>query len=180
MKVKELLTQMGLENPEGEVAPVADGTGKFKLAVRPPENPLGDPMPSREEAVKILGAHVHRIEKIRAAIASFYGLPVRFKLHFSENSEYVELRIKSPTGKTMATITIGLWSFLQKDGTRWKEVQINHANSRSDCHKRFGDVSPDLAGYQCNPQKMPEGVELSKVIEKLLEAPKWLEQEQEL
>src|SRR5262245_44045748 len=106
MKVKEILSQLQFENPEAEVKPSSDGNGNIWLVVAPPAQPLGESMLADEAAVSALGAHAARMERIRSAVAAFYGLLVKYKLHTSTDSEYMELVVKSPTGKTMATVSL--------------------------------------------------------------------------
>src|SRR4051812_10667276 len=90
MRVKELRAKLELDNPEAQLVPTRDDDGEVGISVLPPAFPLGQPLPSSDEAVRVLLGHVQRVETIRLAIGSFYGLPVNFRIHTSEHGEWVE------------------------------------------------------------------------------------------
>jgi hypothetical protein len=175
MKVKELLARMGLENPESQVVPGRDGDGNMTLTVLPPEHPLGEPIHNNEEARKTLAGHLDRVERIRTAIASFYGLPVLSRIDASPHSEWVEFTVKSPTGKTMTIAQISVKYVVRHNEYGWQQEQVGFM-SGSGSFQRFKDTSPDLTGYACSVHKyVLTGDKLAGAVQKLCEAPKWLE-----
>src|SRR5262249_36241977 len=158
MKVKELLARMGLENPESQVVPGRDGDGNLTLTVVPPEHPWGEPIHNNEEARKTLAGHLDRVERIRTAIASFYGLSVLFSIDGSPDSERVQFTVKSPTGKTVAIALIGVKYVVRHNEYGWQQEEVGFMAralqpSGSGSFQRFKDTSPDLTGYWCNVHK---------------------------
>jgi len=177
MKVKDVLAKMELENAEAEVIPVLDASGKVTLTVQAPEHSLGDPISNSEEAKKTLVSHIDRIERIRMAVGSFFGLPVAFKVHATQQGEWVELVVKSPTGRTVAIVEIRIKYVLQHSEYGWHQEPVGH---QAGSLQRFRDVAPDIAGYDsCIHKYVITGQKLAEAIQRHCEAPKWLEVKRE-
>lgn len=173
MKVKDILAQMQLENPEANVVVNKDDSGNTKLTVLPLEQTFGDPVNNNPEARETLGAHVDRIEKVRMAAAVFFGLTVRAIINSSEHNEWIELKVKSPTGKTVGSVEITLGYVMRQDKKEWKRDEFD---SRQPGTQRFKDYPPDLSGYRCDVRGVRSaGAKLAEALQPLCEAPKWLE-----
>ncbi len=177
MKVKELLAQMESENPDAEVLPARDEFGEVTLTVRRPENSFGEPLTNNQEAKKILGAHVHRIENIRAAICAFFGLAVNVKIHASPTAphfEWIEFRVKSPTGKTMMTAELSVSYVLKKSDGGWERPYVG--NGSPEHRRRFYEAEPELSGYRCYVHEYEQTrSKINEALQKFTEAPKWNE-----
>jgi len=176
MKVREIVNQLKYENPESEVLPISDDNGKFAITVLLPTHQFGEPLTENRDAKTALAGHVSRIENIRMVIATFFGLSVKSNIHLSKLAEWVELVVKSPTDKTIATIEITVGYVLQKDDGAWYR---HHQGSSSDIPLRFSEVSPELAGYRCHVNKyVITGNALTEALKIHCEAPKCIELEQ--
>lgn len=181
MKIRELLANLKYENPESEVVPISDENGRIALTVMLPDRPPQDvSMLGSEEARKLLGEHLGRIEKIRVAVGAFYGLPVVFACRsYPGGGDSVELKVKSPTGQTMVSLEIAVGYVLIKDGYDWRqETSEQHwgPNGEERISRKFAELPADLVGYRMNIHKyVLTNAKLATAMSELCEAPKWLE-----
>jgi hypothetical protein len=182
MKVKELLDKLTFENPDSEVISGNDDGHALSIAIVPPQESLGDSVLDDQEAVAVLGSHSKRIERIRFAIASYYGLPVTFKLHHGrpDSGDDFEFRVKSPTGKTVVKVMLRIGYVVRNDECGVRREQMHQAPARGSMSgpPHFPDIAAELAGYWCDIPNHTIGADkLQDAVKSLCESPKWHEVE---
>jgi hypothetical protein len=143
MKVKELLSKLQNEHPDAEVTPCVDEHGQTMILVTPPGTTDGA-ITDHPEAVRILGGHAKRIERIRLEVAAFYGLPVGFRITTAPSQrDNVAFVVRSSTGEVMVQADLGIEYVVSKEP---HGLQKNPTLHRQD-FVRFIDNDPEMTGY---------------------------------